>query len=58
MSHTPNTVTGQLGEAQAATFLKKQGYKIIENIGDQYSDLTGGYSAATYKLPNPFYYIP
>lgn len=37
--------------------IMEQGYKIIENIGDQYSDLIGGYALATYKLPNPFYYI-
>lgn len=34
------------------------GYKIVENVGDQYSDLKGGYSLYQYKLPNPFYYIP
>lgn len=34
------------------------GYKIIENVGDQYSDLIGGYALSQYKLPNPFYYIP
>jgi acid phosphatase len=38
--------------------LEEQGYDVVENIGDQYSDLAGGYTDATYKLPNPFYYIP
>jgi len=38
--------------------IEKQGYTIIANIGDQYSDLIGGYSQKTFKLPNPFYYIP
>lgn len=38
--------------------LEGQGYDVIENVGDQYSDLAGGYADATYKLPNPFYYIP
>jgi len=35
-----------------------RGYTIIENIGDQPSDLKGGYSERTFLLPNPFYSIP
>ena len=35
-----------------------QGYSIILNVGDQQSDLDGGYAERTYKLPNPFYYLP
>ncbi|MBA3849157.1 MAG: acid phosphatase [Opitutus sp.] len=31
------------------------GYAIIANIGDQQSDLDGGYAERTFKLPNPFY---
>jgi predicted secreted acid phosphatase len=31
------------------------GYTIILNIGDQDSDLAGGYAARTFKLPDPFY---
>lgn len=38
--------------------ITEDGYTIIENIGDQYSDLRGGYSQSQYKIPNPFYYIP
>jgi acid phosphatase len=38
--------------------LAKQGYDIVLNIGDQYSDLCGGYADTTFKLPNPFYYSP
>jgi len=34
------------------------GYYIVVNIGDQFSDLAGGYSERTFKLPNPYYYIP
>ncbi len=37
--------------------ITEQGYDIIENVGDQYSDLIGGYADAQYKLPNPYYYI-
>lgn len=35
--------------------LTEQGYTIIANIGDQESDLAGGYAERTFKLPNPFY---
>lgn len=35
--------------------LTQQGYDIIANIGDQDSDLAGGYADRTFKLPNPFY---
>jgi len=34
------------------------GYYIVVNIGDQFSDLAGGYAEKTFKLPNPYYYIP
>lgn len=37
--------------------LVEQGYTIVANIGDQYSDLRGGYAEKTFKLPNPFYII-
>lgn len=38
--------------------LSEQGYQILVNIGDQMSDLEGGYSESVYKLPNPMYFIP
>ncbi|VVC75038.1 hypothetical protein AQUSIP_03130 [Aquicella siphonis] len=38
--------------------LADQGYDILLNIGDQKSDLRGGYADKTYKLPNPYYHIP
>jgi acid phosphatase len=38
--------------------IEAQGYDIVVNVGDQYSDLRGGYADSTYKIPNPFYYIP
>lgn len=45
---------------KAATRKKitEEGYDIVLNIGDQISDLNGGYADRTYKLPNPYYYIP
>jgi predicted secreted acid phosphatase len=38
--------------------IEQQGYRIIANLGDQPSDLAGGFSEQTYQLPNPFYRIP
>jgi hypothetical protein len=38
--------------------IAEQGYTIIVNVGDQQSDLDGGYAERAYKLPNPFYFIP
>jgi len=38
--------------------LVDEGYTIIVNIGDQASDLDGGFAERTFKLPNPFYFIP
>ncbi len=38
--------------------ITQQGYTIIASIGDQESDLIGGYAKKTFKLPNPFYYLP
>ncbi len=37
--------------------IEKQGYKIIANVGDQWSDLNGGFSEQTFKVPNPYYFI-
>ena len=38
--------------------IEEAGYTIVENIGDQYSDLDGGYSLRTFKYPNYMYYVP
>ena len=38
--------------------IQKRGFKIIANVGDQRSDLQGGYSERTYKLPNLIYLTP
>ncbi|MBS2036561.1 HAD family acid phosphatase [bacterium] len=36
----------------------QSGYKIVLNMGDQTSDLEGGYADAVFKVPNPMYYVP
>lgn len=38
--------------------LEEQGYYVLLTIGDQYSDLMGGYAKKAFKIPNPIYYIP
>lgn len=38
--------------------LTEKGYDIVLNIGDQMSDLRGGYADKGFKLPNPYYFIP
>jgi len=38
--------------------IEQEGYTIIANMGDQPSDLDGGFSERTFLLPNPFYRIP
>lgn len=37
--------------------ITEQGYTIILNLGDQESDLKGGYADRTFKLPNPVYSV-
>ena len=51
----PSVVPYKSGARRRIT---EQGHRIIVNIGDQWSDLDGGYADATFKLPNPMYYIP
>lgn len=38
--------------------IAQQGYRILASVGDQWSDLKGGYAERTFKLPNPMYFIP
>ncbi len=35
--------------------LTREGRVIVANLGDQESDLTGGFAERVFKLPNPFY---
>ena len=37
--------------------LAGEGHVIIANIGDQDSDLSGGFAERAFKLPNPFYLV-
>jgi predicted secreted acid phosphatase len=49
----PSTVPYKSG---ARKQIEKRGFTILANVGDQQSDLSGGYSERTYKLPNPIYF--
>lgn len=52
---TPSAVEFKAAERRK---LVEQGYVIAGNVGDQMSDLDGGHAERTYKLPNPFYFVP
>ena len=45
-------------KSAARADIEKQGYEIVANVGDQYSDLAGGHADLAYKLANPFYFLP
>lgn len=62
--------TGLILEPEGATYpsaadfkaperqkIATQGYTILLNLGDQESDLKGGYAERTFKLPNPVYFV-
>jgi acid phosphatase len=38
--------------------VEAEGYTIIANVGDQISDIEGEHGGCTFKVPNPFYFIP
>ncbi len=39
-------------------YISSQGYTVVADFGDQYSDLLGGDAGHQVKLPNPMYYLP
>jgi hypothetical protein len=57
----PGSTSGQpVADYKSSTRagIEAGGYRIIANIGDQDSDLAKGYAEKTFKLPNPFYFLP
>jgi hypothetical protein len=38
--------------------INRTGNHIVANVGDQFSDLAGGFADRTFKLPNPMYFLP
>lgn len=63
LEHESECCTGDACDfaATCKSFYRKQiadqGYTIVVNMGDQRSDLLGGWAERSYKLPNPFYFI-
>jgi predicted secreted acid phosphatase len=53
--HAPSVVPFKSGTRAA---IERDGYTVLETIGDQFSDLEGGHAERMYKLPNPMYFIP
>ena len=45
-------------KARTRRSIERSGYRIVVNVGDQWSDLRGGYALKAFKLPNPMYTIP
>ncbi|KAJ4955639.1 hypothetical protein NE237_012422 [Protea cynaroides] len=51
--------TATLYKSEKRSGMAKEGYRILGNSGDQWSDLQGyAMSNRSFKLPNPMYYIP
>ena len=45
-------------KAPARRQITERGYTIVLSMGDQESDLAGGFAERTFKLPNPVYRLP
>ncbi|MBA3535530.1 MAG: acid phosphatase [Tatlockia sp.] len=45
-------------KSQIRKSITEKGYTIVASIGDQYSDIKGGYLQKGFKLPNPYYFLP
>ena len=52
------TCTTEQYKSGTRAHIESEGYDIVANFGDQYSDLSGGYADRTFKMPNPMYYLP
>ena len=53
--HGPSVIPYKSGVRKMLT---EKGYHILLTMGDQMSDLDGGYADKGFKLPNPMYFIP
>ena len=58
--HCANAPTCTTIEYKSGTraHIASEGYSIMADFGDQYSDLLGGNAGHQVKIPNPMYYIP
>jgi hypothetical protein len=57
LEHANFTGTVQEFKTARRKEIEVMGYTIIVNVGDQYSDLKGGYAERVFKVPNPFYFV-
>jgi predicted secreted acid phosphatase len=57
---TPNPASCPTIQYKSGTraYIESQGYDIVANFGDQFSDLLGGFADKSFKMPNPNYYLP
>jgi acid phosphatase len=52
------SLVSEFKAARRAEIETKKHFTIIANVGDQWSDLSGGHAERMFKIPNPFYFIP
>ena len=45
-------------KAATRAHIEAEGYDIVANFGDQFSDLSGGFADRNFKMPNPNYFLP
>ena len=57
MRETENDQPAQTIKLPYREAIEKMGFKIVVNIGDQWSDLTGGHAENCVKLPNRMYFV-
>ncbi|KAL3681262.1 hypothetical protein R1sor_024218 [Riccia sorocarpa] len=50
-------LTNREYKSQRRVELEGKGYRILFNVGDQWSDLLGPAKSRTFKIPNPMYYV-
>jgi hypothetical protein len=57
VTHVPTCSTIEYKSGTRA-HIESQGYRILGDFGDQFSDLKGGDAGHQVKIPNPMYYLP
>jgi hypothetical protein len=57
LSYTPNPLSCPTIQYKSGTraYIESQGYDIVANLGDQFSDLENGFADKTFKMPDPNY---
>ena len=45
-------------KARTRKAIVRNDYRILASLGDQWSDLDGGWAQRRFKVPNPMYVIP